>query len=48
MWYYMRKLKDELHGLKEAVRRGEANQAIINRIFEIEMLLDNIYYTEEI
>lgn len=44
--YQILKLKNELQELRNEVRKGNANQAIINRIFEIEMLLDNIYYME--
>lgn len=44
--YRVMKLLEELKYLKEICKRGEQNQAVINRIFEIEMLLDNVYYTE--
>lgn len=44
--YRVMKLLKELEYLKEICKRGEQNQAVINRIFEIEMLLDNVYYTE--
>lgn len=42
--YEVWNLKAKLRELKEMVRRGEANQAIIDEIFEIEMRLDNIFY----
>ncbi len=41
--YQIMKLREELRVLKEEVKRGEQSQATINRIFEIEMLLDNVY-----
>lgn len=34
---------EELRALKEEVKRGEQSKATIDRIFEIEMLLDNVY-----
>jgi hypothetical protein len=44
--YRVLKLMEELRQLKEICKRGEQNQYVIDRIFEIEMLLDNVYYTE--
>ena len=44
--YRKMKLIEELRELKQEIRKGNACQAIINRIFEIEMILDNIYYTD--
>lgn len=44
--YELMRLEDELNDLKIKVKNGEQCQSIIDRIFEIEMLLDNIYYTE--
>lgn len=44
--YQILKLEAELKELREACRRGEQTQAIVNRIFELELELDNIYYTE--
>ena len=41
--YQIMKLREELRELKEEVKRGEQSQATIDRIFEIEMLLDNVY-----
>lgn len=41
--YQVMKLREELRALKEEVKRGEQSQATIDRIFEIEMLLSNVY-----
>ena len=46
MFYELMKLMDELRVLKEKVKGGEQCQATINRIFEIEMLLANVYYID--
>ena len=46
MNYTVIKLTEELKELREICRKGEQNQAVINRIFEIEMLLDNVYANE--
>lgn len=45
MYQYM-KLIEELRKLKEICKKGEQDKYIIDRIFEIEMLLDNVYWTE--
>lgn len=45
-WKNVRPLLDELKKLKEVCKKGEQNAATISRIFEIELLLDNIYWTE--
>ena len=47
MWYRIQKLKDERATLKEEIRKGNATKAIIDRIFEINLLLDNIYYIDD-
>lgn len=44
--YEVMKLEDELKRLRKIIRTGEATQEIINRVFEIQLLLDNVYYTE--
>lgn len=44
--YRVYALEQELRELKEEIKKGNASQAIINRIFEIEMELDNIYWYE--
>ena len=38
------KLREELRQLKEEIKKGNSNQSIINRIYEIELLLANVYY----
>ena len=40
------RLEQELKALQEKLKRGEADQATINRVFEIELKLDNIYYID--
>lgn len=40
------KLEQRLKELNEIIKKGEANQAIIDEQFEIQMLLDNIYYID--
>lgn len=42
--YEIWNLKAKLRELNELVQRGEANQAIIDEIYEIKMRLDNIFY----
>ena len=41
--YQVMKLQEELRRLRQEVKSGEQRQATIDRIFEIEMLLANIY-----
>lgn len=45
-WEYVRPLLDELKKLKEICKKGEQDAATISRIAEIELLLDNVYWTE--
>lgn len=43
---YKLKLEYRLKELKELVKQGKANKAIIDEIFYIEILLDNVYYID--
>lgn len=45
-WEYVRPLLDELKKLKEICKKGEQDAATISRIAEIELLLNNVYWTE--
>lgn len=45
-WEYVRPLLDELNKLKEVCKKGEQGAETISRISEIELLLDNVYWTE--
>ena len=44
--YEVLKLYDELRKLNAVVKSGEATRIVIDRIFEIQMLLDNVYCYE--
>ena len=46
MMYQIMKFEQELAELRATCKAGEQNQATINRIFEIQLVLDNVYYTE--
>ena len=40
------RLEQELKALQEKLKRGEADKATIDRVFEIELKLDNIFYID--
>ena len=44
--YEVMKLQEELRELRKEVKEGNANSSIIERIFNIELLLANVYYME--